>query len=192
MTTQVPAVSAIVFGQASDSSVRRIGPSTSAFRTGGSGGGSGRSASSAGISAMPTSDISAPCAWPAKVYAVWRSGHAPILIQERDRTQNRHPLLLIALRTRISCRVRVRRSTAKVDSHRAKRIGGLRDCRVLPNRPDERRFAAFGGPQMNRYEPPAAGGEPLQQALQHLCAGGTVVGDIGHQLPALLLHLEAA
>ena len=60
MTTQVPAVSAITFGQASHSSVRRIGPSSSAFFTGASGGGSGRSSSSTGISATPISDISAP------------------------------------------------------------------------------------------------------------------------------------
>src|SRR5262249_24292086 len=101
MTTQVPAVSAIKLGQARHSKVRRIGPSTSAFFTGGSGGGGGRSSPSAGVSATPLADISAPCEWPAKVYAVWRSGHAPILIQERDRTQNRHPLLQMALRTRI-------------------------------------------------------------------------------------------
>ena len=35
MTTQVPALSAMTLGQASDSSVRRIGPSSSAFLTGG-------------------------------------------------------------------------------------------------------------------------------------------------------------
>ena len=60
MTTQVPAVSAITFGQASHSSVRRIGPSSSAFFAGAAGGGSGRSSSSTGISATPRSDISAP------------------------------------------------------------------------------------------------------------------------------------
>src|SRR6266566_1001642 len=60
MTTQVPALSATTFGQASHKSVRRIGPSTSAFLTGGSGGGSGRSSSSTGISATPISDISLP------------------------------------------------------------------------------------------------------------------------------------
>src|SRR5882757_2015556 len=60
MTTQVPAESAITFGQASHTSVRRIGPSSSAFLTGSSGGGSGRSSSSTGISATPISDISAP------------------------------------------------------------------------------------------------------------------------------------
>ncbi len=65
MTTVVPAVSASAFGQASHSSVRRIGPSTSTFRTGGSGGGSGRSFSSTGFSATPTADISAPA------QAVW-------------------------------------------------------------------------------------------------------------------------
>jgi hypothetical protein len=57
MTTQVPAVSAITFGQASHSSVRRIGPSTSAFFARA---GRGRSSSSTGISATPRSDISAP------------------------------------------------------------------------------------------------------------------------------------
>ena len=60
MTTQVPAVSAMTLGQASHSSVRRIGPSTSAFFAGAGGGGSGRSSSSTGISATPISDISAP------------------------------------------------------------------------------------------------------------------------------------
>src|SRR6188474_497094 len=39
ITTQVPAVSAITLGQASDSNVRRIGPSTSAFFAGAGGGG---------------------------------------------------------------------------------------------------------------------------------------------------------
>ena len=60
MTTQVPAVSAITFGQASHNSVRRIGPSSNAFFAGATGGGSGRSSSSTGISATPRSDISAP------------------------------------------------------------------------------------------------------------------------------------
>src|SRR5436309_11318316 len=60
MTTQVPAESAITFGQASHNSMRKIGPSSSAFFAGGSGGGSGRSSSSTGISATPISDISAP------------------------------------------------------------------------------------------------------------------------------------
>ncbi len=60
MTTQVPALSATTLGQASHSSVRRIGPSTSAFLIGVSGGGSGRSSSSTGISATPISDISHP------------------------------------------------------------------------------------------------------------------------------------
>ena len=55
MTTQVPAESAITFGQASHNSVRRIGPSTSAFLASGSGGGSGRSSSSTGISATAIS-----------------------------------------------------------------------------------------------------------------------------------------
>src|SRR5258708_39931918 len=60
MTTQVPALNAMMLGQASDSSVARIGPSISAFLAGGFGGGSGRSSSSTGISATPISDISAP------------------------------------------------------------------------------------------------------------------------------------
>ena len=60
MTTQVPAESAITLGQASHSSVRRIGPSSSAFLTGGCGGGSGRSSSSTGISATAMSGISTP------------------------------------------------------------------------------------------------------------------------------------
>ena len=60
MTTQVPALNATMLGQASDSSVRRIGPSTSVFLNDGFGGGSGRSSSSTGISATPISDISAP------------------------------------------------------------------------------------------------------------------------------------
>jgi hypothetical protein len=51
---------AITFGQASHSSVRRIGPSSSAFFTGTAGGGSGRSSSSTGVSATPISDIAAP------------------------------------------------------------------------------------------------------------------------------------
>jgi hypothetical protein len=54
----VPADSAITFGQARESSVRRIGPSVSALFTGRGGGGSGRSCSSTGISAM--SDMSSP------------------------------------------------------------------------------------------------------------------------------------
>ncbi len=60
MTTQVPALSAITFGHASHSSVRNIGPSTSAFRAGSGNGGSGVSSSSTGSSATPISDISSP------------------------------------------------------------------------------------------------------------------------------------
>ena len=60
MTTQVLALSANMFGQASDSSVRRIGLSSSAFRLGGCGVGSGHSCSSTGNSATAISDISAP------------------------------------------------------------------------------------------------------------------------------------
>src|SRR6185437_15816574 len=60
MTTQVPAENASAFGQASCSSVGRMRPSTSAFRTGGAGGGNGRSSSSTGISATPISDIHFP------------------------------------------------------------------------------------------------------------------------------------
>ena len=60
MTTQIPALSAITFGQASHSSVRKIGPSSSAFLTGACGGGSGRSSSSTGISATEISGISSP------------------------------------------------------------------------------------------------------------------------------------
>ena len=78
------------------------------------------------------------------------------------------------------------RSTADIDSTPAKRIGGLRDCRLLSDRPDERRFAALGGLQMHGNVPPAASSETFEQALQYLCAGRTVVADAFHQLPALL------
>src|SRR6478752_76646 len=60
MTTQVPAENASALGQASCNSVGRMRPSTSALRTGGAGGGNGRSSSSTGISATPISDIQFP------------------------------------------------------------------------------------------------------------------------------------
>ena len=61
MTTQVPALSAIMFGHASHSSVRRIGPSSSAFVAGAAIGRNGCVAASAtwsatGISATLISD----------------------------------------------------------------------------------------------------------------------------------------
>ena len=57
MTTQVPALSAMIFGHASHSSVRRIGPSTSAFLAGGAIGRNGSASSSVtGISATLISD----------------------------------------------------------------------------------------------------------------------------------------
>src|SRR5262249_60081867 len=83
-------------------------------------------------------------------------------------------------------------STADIDSTRAKRIGGLRDCCLLPDRPDERRFASLRGLQMHGNVPPAAGGETFEQAFQYLCAGRAIVADAFHQLPALLPQLKAA
>ena len=57
MTTQVPALSAMMFGQASHNSVRRIGPSSSAFLAGATIGRSGGVSSSVtGISATLISD----------------------------------------------------------------------------------------------------------------------------------------
>ncbi len=38
----------------------------------------------------------------------------------------------------------------------------------------------------------AACGEAFEQPLEHFCAGRVIVGDIGHQLPALLPDLECA
>src|SRR5262245_35934125 len=62
---------------------------------------------------------------------------------------------------------------------------------ALPDRPDERRFAVPGGLQMHGNVASAACGEAVEQALQHLCAGGAAVADAFHQLPCLLLNLEA-
>ena len=57
MTTQVPALSAMMLGHASHNSVRRIGPSTSAFFAGAAIGRSGCASSSVtGISATLISD----------------------------------------------------------------------------------------------------------------------------------------
>ena len=57
MTTQVPALSAMMFGHASHSSVRKIGPSSSAFLAGAAiGRGGNASWSATGISATLISD----------------------------------------------------------------------------------------------------------------------------------------
>ena len=62
----------------------------------------------------------------------------------------------------------------------------------LLNGPDQRRPTARCRAQVHADVPPASGSEPLEQPFQHLGAGAMIVGDVIHQLPALLTKFKRA
>src|SRR6478752_3722999 len=62
----------------------------------------------------------------------------------------------------------------------------------LPDRPDQRRAAARRWPQMDADMPAATGGQSLEQALHHPGTGAVMIGDVVHQLPALLADFDCA
>ena len=182
MTTQVPAQSAITFGQASHSSVRKIGPSISAFFAGAGGGGSGRSSSSTGISATPISGISAP---------------------GRMTRQSVRGLAIRSCAISLSAIGRASRLPSRGCPSTGGPIprarGAMGACGIAggpggpgsPTRPTRPTAACRrGGLQMHGNMPAAAGGKTFKQALQHFGAGRVIVADICHQLPALLPDLE--
>src|SRR5882762_7925114 len=162
MTTQVPALSATTFGHASHKSVRRIGPSTSAFRIGAAMGGSGCSSSSTGISATPISDISSPGR------AIWTSRRE---LPSTDQAP---------------CHVhRAQWGPARLQTSAVEAL-------ALTDRPHKRRLTAGRRSHLDRDVAAAAGSQAFEQPLKNFCASGMTIGDIGHQLPCLLPDFETA
>src|ERR1700753_909114 len=190
MTTQVPALSAITFGQDSHNSVRRIGPSSNAFLAGAEIGGSGCSSSSTGISATARSDMSSP--WPA--VRRHKSGDATV--------RRCNDLFWSA----VGCRAAMLPSTARPAAPCVLRMGRLHDrppvysrtrhfaarCKVSADRPYERWTAAGRRAHLHGDAPTAAGGQTLDQSLKCPGAGGMIILDTGHQFPGLLPDSEHA
>ena len=162
----------MTFGQASHSSVRRIGPSSSAFFTGGGGGGSGRSSSSTGISATPISDISAPA---------------------RDGKFRRAPFNILGADPAAHARFLARQGPIPRarSAMGACAIAGERGCFSPTDQTNGGLPPAVGFKCTGIWRPqPAA--RPSNRPCSTLVQAGMIIADIGHQLPALLPDFERA
>src|SRR5262249_51051013 len=74
-------------------------------------------------------------------------------------------------------------------------LGGYRERRRstgLTDHPDERRLVAGTGLPSHGNMPTAAEGEAFEQSVEQARTGRMIIGDVGHQLPALLLDFEDA
>src|SRR5579883_3543282 len=65
-----------------------------------------------------------------------------------------------------------------------------RKIRSLCDRPQEWRSPGCCGREIDRDMPAATSREAFEQAMQDPAAGGVVIADVVHQLPALLADLE--
>ena len=175
MTTQVPALSATTFGHASRSSVRRIGPSTSAFRAGAGNGGSGGRPRRQGY--FGDTDIGHFFSLHT-IRRLWPCGDGYFLCTDLMR------------RFHASWRISGA-SASNAPAHWAAPCASRAEWRL--NR-STRRTAARRRRRLHadRDVAAASGGEAFEQPLQHFRTGRVIIGNIGHQLPGLLPDFERA
>src|SRR5260370_13892942 len=135
---------------------------------------------------------------PARVAAAPRRAEAALRLRlpEFRRHRCRTFLLPGARSPRLACMLP---NTIEPDSACMRRNGGLRDCRraqgkpwLLTDRPHKRRLAAGRRLHIHGDVAAAAGSQAFEQSLKNFCAGGMIIGDIGHQLPCLLPDFESA